>query len=1519
MTHAAFRVFAMVLVCMGLPAAGLSYEKRLDCGSASASTGPGGKVYEADVAYDGTNGAGYVGGTAHDVSFPTSRSRDNGSPYGNTRDGAFEYRFDLPNGEYLVTLGFVDHCLAWAADPCDNVGDVVVENVPLVTALKVRTEAQGYWKVLEYRLPVTVTDGQLNVALTATSGGLQLGAIEVVDRPVVPGAPAPPLGVRAQDGYGRVDVLWNNNGEADLAGYHVYRAIDANGPWQRVDNRRENLQSVFNDFSAADPHPWTYRVTAVDVDGNESAPSSVATATSHSAAETTLPLITVDMSEEDLAQLDRTYFNDIEYPAQIAYPGLLATPGTARYRGNIARWFTKHGWKVKPQAVLPDWGGDTLNLNSDMWDAFMVRKCLSFDLYRSQGVSALQCRETHLEVNGEYYGVVHQFENSDKYLLQRLGLDPSATELFKDDGGGLFAYANPAQYRSYYEQETGTGDGYALLQEFIEAINTAQEDMNNTIAEYVDLPNFVKYYATMNFLSEWDSCVHNYDIYRDPATGLWRFIPLDHDGSWGNQPWNPWSAASDAGVNICTSNQQAVGWNKLYDLYVRNMQLRKRHDQYLRKMMGTAGAPFSLEALGPQIDAAVARVTVDAARDANKFPWEDNGPLGAASSTLRGYVTARWTQTQATLASSTNPLKEPDDEFNVYVNEFMSKNTGSVHDEYGEANNWVELYNAAEHAVPLNGVYLSDDLNTPRKWAFPVGTTIPAQGFLVVWFDNQPAQGSLHAPLTLKGDNGAILLSSRGGLEIQKVKYGAQLNDISQGMLQDGYYRWRRYLVPSPGATNANGTVNQPAKVTGTRHAPAYPSATDPVTITATITDDGTIQSATLYYQYYIGTGAIWTNTPLVDDGAHGDGAAGDHVYGAQIAAQNKPGKTVKYYVVVSDNVAVQTKDPSRAPDRTYRYVIAGGAPAVRINEFMADNTHTIADERGEYEDWVELHNTSAAVLDVSGMYLSDDAAQPRKWRFADGQTIPAGGYLLVWADSDPEQGVLHATFKLSKSGEALYLSDRDETGNVPVDARVFGPQVSDWSEGRWTENSNDWVKFYNATPGAVNQEPDGPPTIAATTQLPAAPTQADDVTITAAIADDHALARQELFVDTGAGFAPVALLDDGLHGDGAAGDGVFGALIAHQPLGATVRYYVEAADAPHGNVTRDPANAPGGFYSYVIGYLAPTVVINEFLADNKHTLTDEYGQYDDWIELYNSGNAPVDLGGMYLTDDLTNTGKWQIPAPTVLAPHEYLVFWADSTPAQGRMHTSFALSKGGEQVGLYDTDANGRHEIDAYSFGAQTTDVSTGRMPDAGPAWQTFTAPTPSGPNSGLAPVTGLAASPYNTIVDLAWAEYADPLTASYEVLGGNTAAGPFAVLGTVPAGGWLRFRDTGLANGVMRYYKVRALLSDGRRTKDSAMVAATPAAGATAPVTDLRVVLEGDDVVLRWTPTTNQPALDHVDVFRDDRVLLDADVDAGVHLYGTAGAAVSSFADVGERTSGVMRFYQVRPVDGAGQRATE
>ncbi len=168
------------------------------------------------------------------------------------------------------------------------------------------------------------------------------------------------------------------------------------------------------------------------------------------------------------------------------------------------------------------------------------------------------------------------------------------------------------------------------------------------------------------------------------------------------------------------------------------------------------------------------------------------------------------------------------------------------------------------------------------------------------------------------------------------------------------------------------------------------------------------------------------------------------------------------------------------------------------------------------------------------------------------------------------------------------------------------------------------------------------------------------------------------------------------------------------------MQFYVVTPGAPNNNT---PAPPPGA---------SPRLFINEFMASNTSTIADEFGQFEDWIEIYNDEPTPVDMGGMYLSDTLANPTKALIPAGVIIPAKGFLLFWADSQPAQGPRHVNFGLSAGGEAIVLTDTAANSFATIDSLTFGAQTTNVSVGRTPDGGTMGPLAT-PTPGVSNSSV------------------------------------------------------------------------------------------------------------------------------------------------------------------------------------------
>ena len=125
----------------------------------------------------------------------------------------------------------------------------------------------------------------------------------------------------------------------------------------------------------------------------------------------------------------------------------------------------------------------------------------------------------------------------------------------------------------------------------------------------------------------------------------------------------------------------------------------------------------------------------------------------------------------------------------------------------------------------------------------------------------------------------------------------------------------------------------------------------------------------------------------------------------------------------------------------------------------------------------------------------------------------------------------------------------------------------------------------------------------------------------------------------------------------------------------------------------------------------AQSVVISEFMASNTTTLTDEDGDYSDWIELYNSSANTVNLAGWYLTDKATDLTHWKFPS-TNLGPSSFMVVFASNKNRRvpgAPLHTNFKLGASGDYLALVMPDGVTKATEFAPAFPPQYPDISYG------------------------------------------------------------------------------------------------------------------------------------------------------------------------------------------------------------------
>ena len=143
----------------------------------------------------------------------------------------------------------------------------------------------------------------------------------------------------------------------------------------------------------------------------------------------------------------------------------------------------------------------------------------------------------------------------------------------------------------------------------------------------------------------------------------------------------------------------------------------------------------------------------------------------------------------------------------------------------------------------------------------------------------------------------------------------------------------------------------------------------------------------------------------------------------------------------------------------------------VVINEYSAANYDSFQDNYGEYEDWIEIYNTSGANVDLNGWYLSDKATNLTKWQFPSSFILPAGNTVLVYCSGRDEivGANAHSNFKLTqtKGNEKIILTDL--SGTTVIDSLTVFPNQKGDSRGRTTNGGNTWSVFQTPTPGANN------------------------------------------------------------------------------------------------------------------------------------------------------------------------------------------------------------------------------------------------------------------------------------------------------------------------------------------------------------------------------------------------------------------------------------------------------------------
>lgn len=997
-----------------------------------------------------------------------------------------------------------------------------------------------------------------------------------------------------------------------------------------------------------------------------------------------LTFITITMAPADLqAMIDNPYSDDYKLCSVHFVNSRIdevVSDVAIRPRGNTSRSAIKKSWKLKFNEFVPGrefHGVEKLNLNGEHNDPSIIRSKLSWDLLRAMGVAASRANHVHVTINDGSIveGVFISVEQvDDEFVDAWFGNSEGNLYkcLYKGDRADL-RYVSPGLPQTYqnlgggetYQEENNEEDpDYSDLAEFIAFINnTDSAAFAAGIVERFSVDNFLRAMAADVVIGQWDNYwygANNYYLFHNEDTGRFEYIPYDYDNTygvdflgidWATRPWDTWG-----------NGGYGSSGGQLPPLIQRILDIPAYEAQYRRYLQQAIGATE-----------------------------------GGSSPAVTEY-----TDTVGDLYAGLGPhydivsVKLSNDATNLYIDLQLNGPVNAG----GDTGNgeYVFLFNTRTGG------------STSNPWGRLINATVLHDFFMGSWPD---------------GGGGTLLYERTGGSWSQRGSVSIDLSSAAGGLIcysiplskleveEDDVFT---FDVASTGGGSDPGYdhLSNPNMATPNGSTPSTPGPYLSYTVREATLSGGGDGPFTLS-QVEAKIDAIKAMIdPYAFQGSYSNGNM-DWTYDADDFDDSYTLPTSYRNWDWGWDWGLKPFISTRTSYLLSAVPAPAALPALYINEMLADNNGINADEMGQFEDWVEIHNAGETAVDLGGMYLTDDPAQPKAWQFPAGTTVAAGGFLLVWCDDDPTDGPLHATFKLAKEGEGVGLFHDDDHGTVLIDYASFPAVGVNVSYGRYPDGAEDFGFMTTVTPGAANAGHNTPPLFENTARAPTGPTSLDTVWITSRVTDaDGTIASVTLTYDAGAGSQAVGMFDDGGHHDGAASDKVYGSSIPPHAPGTSVTYYLTATD-DDGAVYHDPAEAPGETYAYVIGYAPPPLFINEYMADNDGMIEDpdEPGEYADWFEIYNAGDAAVDLAGMYLTDKLDNPTKYLVPSSVIVPAGGLVIFWADEDSGQGPTHTNFKLSASGESIGLFDSLAMGNQQIDAVTFGAQATDVSEGRFGD--------------------------------------------------------------------------------------------------------------------------------------------------------------------------------------------------------------
>ncbi len=440
----------------------------------------------------------------------------------------------------------------------------------------------------------------------------------------------------------------------------------------------------------------------------------------------------------------------------------------------------------------------------------------------------------------------------------------------------------------------------------------------------------------------------------------------------------------------------------------------------------------------------------------------------------------------------------------LVINEVMASNKGAFADEDGNVYDWIELYNGTDYDIDLTGYGLSDEESGHTKWIFPV-STIKSKEYLVIYLSGK-ADSGMHANFSLNKSGGeTITLKRKNGKVVDSVKTVSLDKNIVMARNEQG--KWITTTDITPGYSNTeegrklflDSLKLEEDVLTITEFLPAnkgnivfdkdfysYIEVRNIGDRDVSLRDYFVSNTTSKPFLYRLPNKVLKPNevyliyTSEIGKDNHANFSLDKKNGTIILSKKNKIVEQINYdtvingFAYVKDASGVFHENTNISPG--YRNEdIALFAKEVRTNpeeliisEVMSSNQSYLAQNGGEYYDWIELYNNTDHTISLSDYTLTLSEANKEMYRLPN-KELKSGEYYIVMASGNmalSNAKYAHTNFEISSS-ESIYLYHEE----VLADSVFFSSIPARYSYGR--SETNGFYYFSTPTPGTKNKESD--------------------------------------------------------------------------------------------------------------------------------------------------------------------------------------------------------------------------------------------------------------------------------------------------------------------------------------------------------------------------------------------------------------------------------------------------------------